>query len=269
LSSQDQPPVISAALRDDQGFLFHSVESAFQAGTTTIRVLLPDPIDVKRRLPVIYVLPVAARNDARYGDGLAEIKKLGLHNKHEVIFVAPTFSHLPWYADHPTDPTIRQETYFLRVVVPFVERTYPAQSDQHGRLLLGFSKSGWGAWALLLRHPNHFGRAAAWDAPLMLDAPGKYGSGPIFATPQSFAKYHVSALLQSRGRSLGPSPRLILTGYGNFRHEHEQVHALLEQLKIPHVYRDGPQRKHDWNSGWLPESIDLLLNPTDPRARNK
>ena len=39
--------------------------------------------------------------------------------KHKAIFVAPTFSHLPWYADHPSDASIRQETYFLKVVVPF------------------------------------------------------------------------------------------------------------------------------------------------------
>ena len=62
------------------------------------------------RLPVVYVLPVEARNESRYGDGLLEVRRHDLHNKFQAIFVAPTFSHLPWYADHPTDPEIRQET---------------------------------------------------------------------------------------------------------------------------------------------------------------
>ena len=44
------------------------------------------------------------------------------------MFVAPTFSHLPWYADHPTKPEIRQETYFLKVVVPFIDKTYPVRA---------------------------------------------------------------------------------------------------------------------------------------------
>ena len=44
---------------------------------------------------------------------------------------------LPWYADHPTDVGIRQESYFLKVVLPFVERTYPARTERDGRLLLG------------------------------------------------------------------------------------------------------------------------------------
>ena len=46
----------------------------------------------------------------------------------------PTFSDLPWYADHPTNPLIRQETYFLKVVLPFIEKTYPARSDAGGPL---------------------------------------------------------------------------------------------------------------------------------------
>ncbi len=114
---------------------------------------------------------------------MKEVKKLDLHNKIGVIFVVPTFSHLPWYADHPTKPEVRQETYFVKVVVPFIDKTYPVKAEAAGRLLLGFSKSGWGAWSLLLRHPDLFSKAAAWDAPLMMDKPGKYGSGDIFGAP--------------------------------------------------------------------------------------
>lgn len=27
---------------------------------------------------------------------------------------------------------------------------------------------------------------------------------------------------------------------------------------IPHHYVDGPQRKHAWDSGWLPEAVQFL-----------
>ena len=67
----------------------------------------------------------------------------------------------------------------------------PVQTVPAGRLLLGFSKSGWGAFSLLLRHPDVFGRAAAWDAPLMMNKPGPYGSGDIFGTPENFARYQI------------------------------------------------------------------------------
>ena len=225
----------------------------------------PEGREPGERFPVVYVLPVEAGDEHRYGDGLEEVLDHGLHEEHRAIFVAPTFSHLPWYADHPTDPGIRQERHLLEVVVPFVEATYPARAEPGGRLLLGFSKSGWGAYSLLLRHPGVFGRAAAWDAPLMMSEPGRYGSGPIFGSVENFEGYQVSRLLEERAGQLGEDIRLILLGYGNFREDHREAHALMERLGIPHVYRDGPGRKHDWHSGWVPEAVELLLEeaPSD------
>jgi hypothetical protein len=47
-----------------------------------------------------------------------------------------------------------------------------------------------------------------------------------------------------------------LLGYGNFRDQHENAHALMTGLKIAHEYRDGPARKHDWHSGWVVEAME-------------
>lgn len=255
---------IGPAKADGQGILVHEVQSPWQAGTTHIRVLLPDSIDPAKRYPVAYVLPVEAGQGTRWGDGLREVQRAGLHNRYQVICVLPTFSHLPWYADHPTDATIRQESYLLKAVVPWVEEHYPARSSADGRWLVGFSKSGWGALSLLLRHEATFGKAAAWDAPLMMAAPGMYGSGPIFGTRPNFEGYQVSALLRGKHRSLGPTERLAVLGYGNFREQHQQAHDLLKELEIPHLYRDGPQRPHHWNSGWLPEAFAWLAGDRLP-----
>jgi hypothetical protein len=256
----DAETLVSAGL-DVDGIRQHTVESRYQRGRTMVRVLLPDSLEAGRRYPVIYVLPVEAGDEHRYGGGLAEVRKRDLHNKHTAIFVAPTFADLPWYADHPTKPDLRQEKYLVRVVIPLVERFYPARTDRQARLLLGFSKSGWGAWSLLLRHPEMFERAAAWDAPLMMDAPGKYGSGPIFATQDNFEQYQISRLLPKadRQRHFADARRLILLGQGNFQSEHEQIHQLMTDLKLPHTYREGTIRKHDWHSGWVAEGVELLM----------
>ena len=255
----DRPVTISEAKRDDNGFLVHDVQSPYQAGVTHIRVLLPDKVEPGKRYPVVYVLPVEAGNENHYGDGLLEIKKQNLHNKLQAIFVAPTFAHLPWYADHPTNTEIRQESYFLKVVVPFIEKNDPAQAEASGRLLLGFSKSGWGAFSLLLRHPDVFGKAAAWDAPLMMDRPNRFGMADIFGTQENFEKYQITKLLKARAGTFQKKKRLILLGYGNFPDQHEKAHGLMTDLKIAHEYRDGPARKHDWHSGWVAEAAELLL----------
>ncbi len=250
---------ISDAVITDSGWSSHSVESEFQAGTTEIRVLLPDDIKSETKLRVLYVLPVEANSENRWGDGLAEIKKHDIHNNYKLICVAPTFSHLPWYADHPTGPGLRQESYLLKVVIPFVEETYPAQRKRDGRLLVGFSKSGWGAFSLLLRHPDLFAKAAAWDAPLMKDKPNQFGMGPIFGTQKNFDNYQLTSLAKRHADALNESPRLVMSGAGNFRQHHQEFHAFLDQLQIPHVYVDGLQRTHHWGTGWLEPTIAHLV----------
>jgi putative esterase len=250
--------VVSEPRVDAQGIRSHEVRSPYQSGVTTIRVLLPARTDPKKTYPVVFLLPVEVQGNSKYGDGMAEAYKHDLANRHSAIFVAPSFSHLPWYADHPTEPAIRQETYFLRVVVPAIERHYPASRNAADRHLVGFSKSGWGALSLLLRHPDQFGRVAAWDAPLMMDKP-VYGMDKIVANRQTFESYHVPTLIKGRGGELGNKARLCLLGYGSFRADHQRLHASLKEWKIPHEYRDGPFRKHDWHSGWLSEAVEWVL----------
>jgi len=233
------------------GIISHQLTSEFQYGANPVEVLVPDRLGPGERCRTLYVLPVETGVGGRYGDGLREVQRQGLHNRHRLICVMPAFDRLPWYADHPTDPRIRQESYLLKVVVPLVEGRYPVQRDARARLLLGFSKSGWGAWSLLLRHPEVFGRAAAWDAPLMKDKPDQFGMGPIFGTQQNFERYQVTRLVTERATDLRKANRLVLTGYDNFQSQVQAMHAELERLGILHDYRDGPKRKHIWESGWV------------------
>lgn len=263
--SDDSTSVGAVPKRDGHGFIVHEINSPYQSGRNVLRVLVPDNYPSGKRNSMLWVLPVEAGISEKWGDGLQEIKRLDLHNRHEVICVAPSFSQLPWYADHPSDQGVQQESYLLKSVLPFLEQAYPdAWHERAGRYLVGFSKSGYGAWSLLLRHPDIFCRAAAWDAPLEMSKPGKYGSGPIYGSDENFAKYEIASLLRrnqellSRSATSELGPRLIHAGYGSFREQHEQIERLLNELKIPHVYRDGPERKHHWSGGWLQEMVALL-----------
>ena len=258
-ASSDRLQVVAVENRDG-GETAYRVTSPSQRGETIIRVLLPEGVTPDERLRVLFVLPVEGGEGTRWGDGLSEVRNSGLHNLHRLVCVMPTFSALPWYADHPADLEIQQEKYLVSGVLPWVDETFPTKAAREGRLLVGFSKSGWGAFSLLLRHPNLFDRAAAWDAPLMMDAPGKYGSGPIFGTSENFAEYQLSKLIADRAELLRreTSPRLIHLGFGNFRGEHAGFEKLLNEHRIPHIYHDGPQREHHWNTGWLSEAIELL-----------
>src|SRR5688572_2457435 len=79
LGAGEKDVSVSEAKTED-GVLVHEVQSPYQTGSTKIRVLLPDTIEKDARYPVVYVLPVEAGTESRYGDGPKEVKKLDLHN---------------------------------------------------------------------------------------------------------------------------------------------------------------------------------------------
>lgn len=100
---------------------------------------------------------------------------------------------------------------------------------------------------LLLRHPDVFGRAAAFDAPLMLNRDKPVGWGPIKVLPDkaSFAPYEIPDLLRKRAGEMKSSRRLILSGYCVFAEDMQKANDLLHELGIPHEYRQGrPAGRH-------------------------
>jgi len=257
----------------DNGIIRYELKSPYQSGTPSLRVLLPDKFTDSGRPAkasgqrFLFVLPVESGDGRQFGDGLITVKDLNLHNLYGLVVIAPTFSQLPWYADNPTNPDIRQETHMIKAVVPAVDELFPS-SGPH-RLLLGFSKSGWGAVSLLVRHPELFDAAAAWDAPLMIESPNHYGMDRVFATQKHFDRYFLPRQLREKSSALRERKRLALLGYGNFRDQMRSAHDLLVQLDIPHDYSDGPQRQHHWNSGWVQEAVKALMEMAPPPTAAK
>lgn len=249
------------ACTGENGFIIHTIRSEFQDGNNELAVLTPAVLEPGRHYPVLFVLPVypgakAART------GLEEVRRLNLHERFGLICVGPAFAEMPWYADHPSNLLDRQESHLLQAVLPFVEKLYPVRPDAAGRLLVGFSKSGWGAFSLLLRHPDTFGRAASWDAPFKLKRPGPWGTDRCWPTEADFAQYKVPQLLDERAGLLRAQPaRLALFGYGLYRDDDIRVHEQLTALGIPHHWAHGPERKHTWESGWLESAIAALVSP--------
>lgn len=262
------PEVVAGGPQPFQNVRTHPLQSTHQSQPTSVRVLLPDSVAqpvAGRQWPVLYVLPVEAGTSTRWGDSLAEVLKHDLHNRHQLICVFPTFADLPWYADHPTDVRLQQERYLLQDVLPLIEQQYPAQRQQEGRLLVGFSKSGWGAWSLLLRHPAVFARAAAFDAPLAMSAPGQFGSGPIYGTADNFQRYQITRLLaETTADWKAMPPRLAILGHGNFARDHAEILNQLRTLQIPCVELATDIREHTWHSGWLAPAIAWLSQPPHP-----
>lgn len=246
----------------DQGIRRVTIETPYQPEPTVIRIVAPPEsavasgADAPAECRIVFVLPVEPGEQHAYGDGLAEAIKSGLHTKQNLILVAPSFTQLPWYADHTSNEKIRQDSYFIKSVLPMVDSLYPAKKPR--RLLLGFSKSGFGAYSLILRRPDLFEAAAVWDAPLMKEKPDQFGMEDIFGTQENFEHYQVSKLFAEKAADFKPQTRLFLGGFGNFKKHTDEAHALLETLGIPHEFASSIYRKHIWGSGWIPVALHFL-----------
>ena len=248
------------------GFHLYKLPSPHQARETSLRVLLPDDFDPGKSYKVLYVLPVHEDGLFRHGDGLVEVKKYNYHNTHQLICVAPAFTTKPWFADHDLNPQKQDESHFLKTVIPFVDANYPTQASSDGRLLIGFSKSGWGSIALILRNPELFGKAAGWDIGIRVD------TGPIeeddraeriareWGTVENFEANRISNLVKIRGKDLGDEPRLFYYSTEGVRAiGGVEIHRLLVENEIPHRYVMEPHRKHAWDTGWIPEAVTFLM----------
>jgi hypothetical protein len=127
---------------------------------------------------------------------------------------------------------------------------------------VGFSKSGVGAVSLLVRHPDVFGRAGAWDAPLtQANRQEFYCSDAYFR-----ANYSIPTLLTQKAEVFAGKPaRFAIAGrgFGGIA----PVHQLMDQLKIPHYCDENLLRDHSWSSGWLAPLVEVLMSDDMTKAK--
>ncbi len=259
--TEEQATIQGPVIDPDTGVQTFTVQSPCLGKPSTVRVLLPDKIEPEKTYRTLYVLPVEGGIEGPHGDGLTEVRKTDAHNQYALICVTMSFDSVPWYGAHATDPTKRHEQFIKEVVVPLVESRFPATGETADRLLLGFSKSGWGAVSMLLRDPDFWGAACAWDAPLMMDEIGlKWGSAKHFGTPAA-AKPHVPVhLVAEKAEQFAEGPsRLTILGQDIFGKHTRQFHELLDAHDVPHRYHNDLKFKHHWHSGWLSEALVLFL----------
>jgi len=256
-----------------KGVQVYRVTSPFLRGANEIEVLLPDAFDPARTCRVLYVLPVQPGSAGLWGDGLQCVRRLDAHNRHDLLCVTPAFDSWPYYGAHASDERIRHEDHLKRVVVPLIESRYATPGTARGRLLLGFSKSGWGAFLLILRDPAFFGFACSWDAPLMMTEKnfGLYETAEHFGTRESMARYVPLRWAERNAEHFRDETRLALLGHKVFgtRSLHDlphtwRFHRHLRRLGIRHHYDNRIICDHTWNEGWLEPAIEALVGLAGP-----
>lgn len=257
----EQQGPFPTGLHGEPGLQHWLMTSPFQRGSNSIEILLPDAYSTAQSYPHTYLMPVTQGARGSWGCGILTARQLDLANRYQTIVIYPAFAESAFLADHPADPLIRQESYCIQTLLPFIDATYGRPTAQQ-RNLVGFSKSGNGILSLAMRNPGYFQRLLAFDAPSHLYRL-QWEMGTVFGTDEHLQNYVPQHLLQrpASQAALKQMERLVIMGSDLFGEHVERFHHTLETLGIPHIYdQTTGQRLHHWDGNWLETGMQHLFN---------
>ena len=258
--------VVTNLQTDTNGVQWYQASSPHNGpDPTTLRVLPPTNPTPGVPHRFIYVLPVdtGVQLQSEFGDGLEELRTLGIANAYNATIVAPSFAATPWYGDSNSDPNRQYETFLTQDLVPWV-RTNLSQSGHEEHWLLGFSKSGFGAVNLLFRNSSVFNFAAAWDFPAGQPDASIWGMLDNYGTETNFQNNYrlTDDWILAHKPPFVPANRLWLSqdfvtyaGTPTFHDEVMDFAARLQAQQVQFLMGGGADRIHAWFSGWLPEAV--------------
>lgn len=257
---------------DVNGVKSYPVTSIYQGSQQQIiRVLEPTaPVPGKPRR-ILYVLPVetgVTSLSSSYSDGLEELRLLDVPNRFNMTLIAPSFNYEPWYGDNPLDPTHRMESFIINDLVPFGD-TFASCTCSPQRLLIGFSKSGNGVLDLILRHPDVFSSAAAWDSPAQQSSLSAFPGLPLnFGNQTTYNNYFIPTLVTNNAQAFQTRNRLWISGdQAIYTADMTQLHQQLTTASVVHTWVQGGSRAHSWHSGWLDGAVtDLDAHSTSANS---
>jgi hypothetical protein len=257
------PPAIQVVYDSTapDGVVSYDVTSSDDGGTHVMRVLAPTNPAPGVPHSFLYVLPVEAELGSVYGDGIESLRALGVQNQYNLTIIEPSFGIEPWYADNPVDSSAQYETFLTKDLVPWVTQNLGTSGTEQN-WLIGFSKSGIGATDLILKHPDVFTLAAAWDFPADMSTYDQFGASSAnnYGTNANFqANYRLTpAFVSAHKAPFLSQNRIWIGGYQAFQTDMSDFDGLLISDGILHTTETPTPMAHRWDSGWTPIALAAL-----------
>ncbi len=155
------------------------------------------------------------------------------------------FSRLVWYNEAVRKETIAQISAWD--VAPIV--------------LVGFSKSGLGAWNIARTIPDLVSATIIFDAPAARLQLPPWGTDAFYPDDAAWQANLPIRTIREFKTAMHTEHQLVLISGANF---HDEMSALSDALAangVPHLFLPCPDMKHHWNSGWIEVGLNILLKP--------
>ncbi len=253
------PPQFVYQGTDSSGAQVYDITNASGLQPFAVRVLTPQRPSTNYQHSFLYDLQVEpGLAQSTYGSGLDELEKLDVEDQYNATIIEPIFPIDSWYADNPNDPTINYETFVADILPQWVDSNFSATGTEKN-LLVGLSKSGYGALDLEFKHPSVFSAVAAFDFPGDMSSYDEFGSSSAndYGTQANFQdNYEMNAsFIDAHATPFTTQDRILISEGPVFQSQVADFDSLLTSQGVMHTTLNQTNDAHTWSSGWLSGAI--------------
>jgi hypothetical protein len=256
------PPQFVYQGTDSSGAQVYDITNVAGLEPFAVRVLTPQHPSTNYQHSFLYDLQVEpGLAQSTYGSGLNELENLAVENQYNATIIEPIFPMDSWYADNPNDPTINYETFVADILPRWVDSNFSTTGTEQN-LLVGFSKSGYGALDLELKHPSVFSAVAAFDFPGDMSSYDAYGSSSAndYGTQANFQNnYEMNAsFINTHASPFTSQDRILISEGPIFQSQVADFDTLLTSQGVMHTLLNQTNDAHNWSGGWLSGAVSGL-----------
>ena len=148
-----------------------------------------------------------------------------------------------WYTDSSVEPAGAFETFILRDLIGFVDRTFRTRAERGGRVVAGLSMGGYGAVKLGLKFPEVFCAAASHSGALVNpdERGGTYLGSElhrIFGDHPAGGANDIFALAERLEPGRRPALRIDCGTEDSLLGYNRRFHSHLDRLGVAHEYEE-------------------------------
>ncbi len=274
---------LSPNLYAQTGKVFDSVtlKSNILKSVRNFAIYLPPDYETSQRsYPVVYLLHGGGDNQIawiQYGNVQRIVDKAIKEDKIEPMIIVMPDAEMTFYMNN-INGNYQYEDFFIKELIPFIEKNYRCRSEKRYRALAGLSMGGFGSLLYALHHPDMFAACSAMSAAVRTDeqinemplneylrrystAMGNLKEGDKRINDfwnQNSILYLVNHLPQNQKNvvrfylDIGDNDNLLYKG-------NALLHIALRDLNIPHEYRvrNGAHTWEYWRTG-LPDALEFI-----------
>ena len=208
--------------------------------------------DANRRFPVIYYLHGRGGTESSHMKAFSQLDAAIKDGKvTPSIYVHAMGGRNSGYVDAP-DGSVMGETAIIKELIPHIDATYRTIAKKEGRAIEGFSKGGQGALLFAFKFPEMFCSVIGYGAGLANGTELKKELPAVFKQMHNddikqFDETSAWAFVKTNAEKLKKdmSIKLALGDKDQHLERNRHMHAVLDELKIPHQYKELPGVGHD------------------------